>query len=333
MSNLRLDWAELCFAMEQMPNGPFSWVFDHARTDARPFRAVLCAAFGHIGAQSRRQALKSIATGDESQCESTMYELLVFELLYRLRLRPEFQPRVKKKTPDLLFSLGDQDFIGDVYVAHSPDRNWREVPGAEQLLNLPKRLAAVIRRIGGESFESWDGGDRGQTIAHEIAKKVTRYKKLGVPLVVFVILGDRLGLSLRNVSQALLGRLHDWYGFELSDATDPNLRPMLPHDPLFLPGDDGTPAYKALAAVVGCDFFSSQNPGVPGYRLAAHVMHHWGADQPLESDALGPFPELRWTKHGQDSWEWGLVPDSPTVARFRLSKGIQFGLYTSDAPW
>jgi len=333
MTSFRSDWVELSASLANQTNPSFSWVFDPARDDARPYRVLVCSAFGHMDTQSRRLVLQSIRTGDAPQRESTLYELLIFELLYRLGLRPSFQPRVQKKTPDLLFSLAGQDFIGDVYVTHSKADNLREVPLAEQLLNLPHRLGKIIRRIGGRSYASWDCGERGQKMAHEISKKVTRYKKLGMPLVVFVILGDRLGLSLRNVSQALFGRLHDWHEFDLSDATDPKLQPVLPHDPLFLPNDDGTPAYTTLAAVVGCDFFSSQNPAVPGYRLAAHVMHHWRANYPLESGAFGSFPELRWKADGQRTWKWEFVPNSPIVARFTLSKGIQFGLHTDDTLW
>lgn len=210
MASSKSDWLSFCSIMSSSKAKSVRWLFSRRSADARAHLVVIRAALGHLCDRERRILLKNVSRGDAATHESSLYELLTFELLYRLRLQPEFQPSVSGLTPDLRFVASGHQFIGDVYVIHSPLSSWRVVPLLEQIAGLPSRLAEIIGRIGGEAYESRDSGHRAQKIAGVVLKKETRYRRLGIPLVVFVVIGDRFGLSLRNAMQALLGRFHDW---------------------------------------------------------------------------------------------------------------------------
>lgn len=144
------------------------WIITDKGNEAKQALNFLNLCYSNLNSQSQDKIKKEILKDDLSKIESTLYELITHELLYRLNLNPEFYPSISNKTPDICFNISNQKFLVDVFVTHSPEKT-------------------VFERDG--FIESRDCGDRADKIADTLIDKTLKYSKTGFPLVLFVFFG------------------------------------------------------------------------------------------------------------------------------------------------
>src|SRR5690349_3148782 len=102
----------------------------------------------------------------------------------------------------------------------------------------------------------------------------------GLPLVLFVFLGDHISLNTEDVERALFGMtayetsLEPWFPTSVH-------RDRVPVGGLLLPQEDGSQPYTNVSAVVACDWFDTWNREDRGKRLYCVVFHHWAAEDTL----------------------------------------------------
>ena len=242
--------------------------------------------------------------------EALIHEIVTNELLHRFNLASEFDPTVNKLTPDIAFYIANQKFISDVFVTHSPQR--------------------TVRCYRDGTGEADDNGDRARKIGDTLVEKAHKYANTKLPLVIFLYLGDHI-LSGRDVEKALFGltigeiepgeRFQDTCGARKFGGVFLSI------------ADGGLPRYPNLSAVVVCDWFDTLNRSKPGKRLHCLVLHHYSPDVPLPPGALGPFPEVTWQPRSSMHWAPHITGQPNIVARFAAERQLEFGIYTSDAPW
>jgi len=250
--------------------------------------------------------IKRVSSGEVDQVEATIYELVTVELLRRLQLAPKYEPSVQGKTPDIRFSFAGQEFLADVFVTHSPSK--------------------AVERIG-PMWRMEDAGDRAWKIQVKLEAKLGRYGKLGLPLILFVFLGDHHLLGIRHVEQALFGDYYTEGKFTKRDNR-PSLYGLFLKKAVGLP-----PPPRNLSAVVACDWFDTLNRQDPGKRLSCLVVHYWDADRGLPVAAFGRFPQIVWSSKGPDTWRWEYTTEDPIVAKLPPAGGIEFEVYTASSPW
>jgi hypothetical protein len=96
------------------------WLVASRSVAANETKAFLTIAFSNIRAEKQKEIAARPRKDATSRIEATIHELVAHELLRRLQLRPVFEPKLQKKTPDLLFEAAGVRFISDVVVTHSP---------------------------------------------------------------------------------------------------------------------------------------------------------------------------------------------------------------------
>lgn len=291
---------------------------------ARDTYAFLERCYGNLAA-SDRQAWARRMTGDQPQIEATIRELVAHELLLRLGCQPQYEPEVEGRIPDLKFYVGQQEFVADVAVVHTPDR-----PAGPK--DRPsRRQDRTYRRIG-NAVEMVDMGERAKQIADKIEEKAGKYSALKTPLVVFVFRGDHYMWGVPNVLEAVLG--YPLASPKIERVAIPHLIHTLDYTPgLFWPDDFGVGRFPNLSAVVGCDWFDTLRIEDGGKRLYCLIIHHWAARVPLAMTAFREFSQVVWTQQGPDTWEWQFTVEGNIVARLPPTGGIEFRPYSSDNPW
>ena len=196
--------------------------------------------------------------------------ILTHELLYRLNLAPDFDPKIEGKlTPDIAVEISGLRFIVDVLVTHSPSK--------------------TITRFGPRMYQGIDQGERAQKILNTITEKSAKYAKTGLPLVLFVFLGD-YSIHTDDVERALfsltLGEIEPNERFQESFAA-------CKFGGVLLPDACGVPSHPNLSAVVACQWFDTLHRGNPGRRLHCVVLHHY-SPHVLLPGTFSPFPEVLW---------------------------------------
>lgn len=286
-------------------------------------------SYSNLAPNEQSKWVKRVSKGEEDQIEATIYELVTIELLRRLQLAPIYNPSIERKTPDIHFKFSGQEFLADVFVTHSPKKTVN--PKKHRITKIVDDEIQVIKEA--DVIAMTDKGDRAQKIEGILAKKIQKYDKIGVPLVLFVFLGDHYALRIRNVEEALFGNYYTEGKFtkdELLVSIQDN-RPA--SHGLFLRKIVGLPhPSRNLSAVIACDWFDSPNRQDPGKRLDCLVVHYWDAVKELPSAAFGNFPQIMWTFRGSDIWQWEYTIQEPLVAKLPSTGGIEFCIYTADDP-
>src|SRR6266568_1908260 len=86
------------------------WLTEETRIDGRETREFLrrcCARIRHT-----QHLLKRVREDDDPKnIGALVFELITFELLYRLALKPEFQPRIGQLRPDMVIHSDNMRFL------------------------------------------------------------------------------------------------------------------------------------------------------------------------------------------------------------------------------
>jgi hypothetical protein len=228
--------------------------------------------------------------GQPQEVEGKLRELVTHECLRRLGYIPEFQPRIdaenKSLTPDFAITLGEQPFIMDVYTVyqHTPTIDYSTETGT-----------------GGH-----DGGERAEKIVREFENKISQYKALSMPLVLFVYLGDQFLFTHETVEEALFGMWvqeiysEDKFPGDCMQAKDEPLKPIRAGG-MLLPNrcEDGVviPNHPELSATVFCNLIWRNHKRL----LCCYVLHHWQPKITLPLEIFQPFRQLYWVAEN-DRW-------------------------------
>jgi len=270
-------------------SGKSSWA-DWVATDksyaARETREILNTSFLSLSPQKRSRLSRKIRTGDAATIDATIHEIIAYELLRRLDLAPDFEPTLgSRETPDIGLEILRTSFIADVFVTHSP--------------------SSTVTDFGNGTGEAIDRGERAKKIRDRIDEKSTKYAKTGLPLILFVFLGDHYILNANHVERALFGQ------------TIAEIEPGEPFQDtvaakrfggVFLPDECGLPGHPNLSAVVACDWFDTLNRQNPGRRLHCRIIHHWHPHVILPIGVFRPFPQVIWSrKEFVHIGEWNMV--------------------------
>lgn len=266
--------------------------------------AFLESAYLNLTADEQSRWARRISSGDEQQVMGTVYELVAIELLRRRQLAPRYAPKIKGKTPDILFTFAGKEYLADVYLAHSPKKTYQ--------------------MTGARSWTSRNAGDRARELAEEISRKATKYDKLGMPIIIFVFIGDHFGLKIKDIEEALLGYFHDRQSFTKSDVVNMNQVYPLDVSGLYLRKILGRPYPKHLTAVVACDWYDSRDSRAPGKYLHCLVIHHWDTKCALPIKAFRRFPQIVWSRKGPHAWKWRVTPNLAVIAKLPVGAGMQF---------
>jgi hypothetical protein len=261
------------------------------------FLEVSCT---HLSSQGQAKVRGVFHRDTADKVESTICELVVHELLLRLGLSPDFQPRLDGKTPDLRFVAWGQDFLADVFVKHTPTRTLSQESDLE-----------CIR----------DEGETAKSIRDDLVAKASKYAELGYPLVLLVFFGDQR-LTPFNLLQALFD---EYYEVD-SEGRPSRIRWGVYWEEV---PDVSEQVRRALSAVVACNWFhpvdrQCSGSRCTGRRLQCVVVHNCRAATRLPIAAFGQFPQFICPEGDFESMEWAY---SSTVANLPAKKGIEFEVY------
>jgi len=285
-----------------------AWLLSREDTGAIETLQVFETTLQRLSVPQRTAFLNGIPRNDEKDFAAKLRELVVYELLYRLKVHPTYHPLVYGDlSPDLSFLIDEKSFLADVFMSFTPSRilwPW-------------------------DSRGSTDAGDKAKKIADRLSEKYTKYKKTGAPLVFFVFPGDP-GVKPRDAELALYG----------ASMGDPNLGENFPrkiqglHTPgsFFLPDDNWHLIHEMVSAVVWCDWFYTESMKDPGMRLNVLVYHHWNPSVSIAPGSFRPFSELLWKRAG-DCWEPSQTQAPNLAARFVDDSKIVVRKYTANQPW
>jgi hypothetical protein len=275
----------------------------------------LSSCFSELPANKRGRLEKRIVKCDEHEIEAIYSELVAYELLKRLRLDPEWSPKIQSNNPDLAFRSNCQDFIADVLVIRS--------------------LSKTIEPHG-KVIASWDSPtnpseSRSKKFADHISNKATKYRGLGLPLVVFVFRGDHHLVNLEKIESALYGMTIE----EIMNGADfpGDLGETGIHPGILLPRNGEELPHQNLAALIYCDWFDTLNRADEGKRLHCVVLHCWAAKIPLPYEVFGDFGQVTWRKRNQKQIEPQIIGDMSTVVKFSEDGYLEKKEYSSLKPW
>lgn len=274
-------------------------------------RAFLKIAFSNVRAEKQGRVAARIREGDTSQIEATIHELVAHELLRRLQLRPEFEPQLQEKNPDLLFETAGVRFISDVVVLHSPSKTVNKTDWG---------------------YEAWDTAEPSQSHADKakkrIEEKADRYAELNFPIVPIVFLGDHRAFDFGDIEKACLGITLEEVALE---AAFPQSLPKfrVPVGGLLLPREGLPVPYEHISAVIACDWFDASNRHSPGKRLSCLVLHYWAARQPLPVEAFSLLPQVCWDPMTSGGWKHRFTTERNRVLKFLGTEQIDTEL---DSP-
>jgi hypothetical protein len=291
------------------------WLITNNSDAARSTLEFINTCFINIPLAKRKGILKKL-NSDKYQVEATIHELVAHELLRRLRLSPEFEPRINGLTPDLSFRIEGKAFIADVYLTHSPSKAFKD--------------------FNDGTGQAWDTAKLHESRAHkieqELANKTVKYSQLKVPLVVFIFFGDHRILSVTDVERALFGMTSYEINFENRFPKSICCDQILVGG-LLLPTEDSNYKYGNLSAVIACDWFDTLNRQDPGKRLHCLVLHNWAGDVLLPTDAFKVFPQIVWNQMDSGVWKPSQTLNRNIVAKFMPGDEIKCYEYTPSTAW
>jgi hypothetical protein len=272
-------------------------------------RAFLDRALAHLPAATFARVQRRLQRADASGVDSTLHELVIFEICQELGVRPTFEPRAHNQTPDLSLTIGETPFWADVLVTYRPTSTLRVSEGLH-------------------GYE--DGGEAARKIGDAIAAKAVKYRSLDGPLLVFVMFG-RYDVDLDDLETGL-------YGSPVSEAAIEGVSPLSCDETWHRHGILCPPSSEAphtnLSAVIACEWFDTLNVADRGRRLRCVAYHHWRPRRALPVGSFTPFSDLIWQTRGSDQ---RLLPDvmgeSDIVMSTTSAEPPRVGRYSTAAPW
>ncbi len=260
----------------------------------------LSKSYSNVPSYKRAKIKKRFQKTNQQEADATIHELVIHELLRRLKLNPEWSPVIEGLNPDFMFLVNGRSFIADVLLVKSPIR--------------------TIRNCG-QVIKSWDmpsipAESRAKKIADKICEKATKYSKLSFPLVLFIFFGDHFLLDIQKVETALFGKT-------IEDILRDNKYPI---DEIY------HASYKNLAAIIACKWFDTNNTLDEGRRLRCNVLHNWAAKSPLSIDAFSSFGQIVWESNGELKRP-RYLGDQSMVVKFKAKDELVIKPYSSVAPW
>lgn len=282
-----------------------AWLTSNTGQAAEETRQFIDTCFRNIHPNKQRKLLQRLKNADTFSIEASIYELVAHELLIRLGLSPIFNPNINGFTPDISVEIQSVKFIADVFVTHNPLKTMKS------------------------EFLMIDAGEKAEKIANYTKEKAAKYKKLNLPLVIFVFLGDHR-VDMVNIEQALFGiTIHE---IGLTRQTIHEIDESNRINSVFFSAQTLRPKYPNISAVVACDWFDSLNRSRPGKRLHCTVFHHWNPVTPLPITTFAEFPQIIWTKEDSDNWRSETIGTANAI-KFISDGDIEFGIYSANNPW
>jgi hypothetical protein len=262
--------------------------------------SFLDTGYEHVPSDGQQRIRKILTNADQKEIESTICELVAFELLFRLELSPQFQPCIEEKTPDLGFLSLEQHFLIDVFVVHTPDSVIHDEEDNLQFLKDEEE-----RTIG--------------KIRQRILEKAQKYSTASAPFIPMVFFGDQL-LTPFDCFQALFQGY-----YEISSEGEPREVNW----GLFLEdvSDVSVDLRESISAVICCNWFKPVNGRYSGRLLQCLIIHNCGALIRLPDTAFERFPQLLCQNTENGAADWSHSP--LTVAKFLPSGGIELESYLS----
>lgn len=263
--------------------------------------SFLSVSYSNIPNTKRERVKERLLAGDQDEINAVVRELVAFELLRRLQLQPDWSPKIKEKNPDLMFAAKEKKFIVDVFLVKSPKR--------------------TINKLDDIHTEFWDkpqsqSESRSHKIAEIIKKKSNHYSQIEYPLVLFVFLGDNLGLDIQKVESAL-------YGMTVSEIQEYEAYPDNNTYNLSCPN---------LSAIIACKWFDTLNRADEGKRLHCVVLHNWSTKSTLPADVFSPFGQVIWNTIGENKRPH--YEGNPNmVAKFKGEDQLEIKPYTWNKYW
>lgn len=286
------------------------WVIVDQDAYAISTREFLDYTFFRLPTNKQDKLAKLIAGfAEPRQIDDLIYELVAYQILLQFELDPVFNPNEARKSPDLLMSVNDQEFVVDVFVTNSPSRT---IHGA----------FSKDTDVPGES--------RGHKIAERVKSKVGKYSSIGKPIILIVFLGDHKILRVGSAEQAL-------YGVQISEFNEEDVYPeSFWFDRRLgrcLLSPDMRPDYQLFSALIVCEWFDTLNRAEPGKRLNCVILHHFAPTKPLPPDTFSPFQEIRWVKVGDNAWKPIVSGARNIVAKLGKDRKFEYHDYSANNPW
>lgn len=283
-----------------------AWLADLNGTGTEPM-AFIEKSYFRLPAAKQRSVIRRVQSGDQSQADSVISELLIFETCHLLKLEPTFQPTIDGLTPDLQLVASGVDYIADVFLTNRP--------------------ASTLQQFGGLDGYA-DAGEASKKIADTIASKATKYKPSGMPLLIFVVFGGH-DVDQGDLQAALYGST---IAEILANGTvDEQMHDQQGRHGLICP-PDADARHDNLSAVVGCDWFDTLNREDPGRRLHCIVYHHWGAQRTLRGSSFVPFGQVLW-KVADGRCEALIDENTDVVIKTDSNDRLIYDRYSAESPW
>lgn len=239
------------------------WLTDNRRPDGKQTRSFLLTCCQETGCPGKLLK-RARSERSEKNLKAMVFELVAFELLRRLCLKPVFQPKVYGKTPDLSFRTGATDFLADVFVIFGSEENSTafradEVTECEDDDQAEVRMARKAR--------------------DEIANKASKYRILKGPLVLFAFLFDHAHSNVALIENLLFSKT--------DNASDERA--------ILMPWEDGNLHHRNLSAVVVAEWFQQPGAGNHLRRLYCGILHNPYAATRLPQAPFDGFQQVTWS--------------------------------------
>jgi hypothetical protein len=294
-----MDFAEIIRGIKKKSEW-IEWVSNSESKAATETLQFLSICYSNLPQSNKTKTTKRLQKGDQQEVEAIIHELITYEFLRRMELKPEWSPTIEGLTPDLLFKIKKEIFVADVFIVKSP-----------------KKTITSHGRIIESSDKYWiPSENRAKKIADIVDGKSTKYSKLHFPLILFIFLGDNLLLDNDKVEAALFGKT-------IKDILNDDKYP-----------DDlaNHHLHENLSAVIACKWFDTNNLSDEGKRLRCNIYHNWAAKDLLPTNTFSIFGQIFWEK--DDNHEHPMyLGDQSIVVKFCGENGFEAKPYSYNAPW
>jgi len=263
--------------------------------------SFLSVCYSNIPKIKRKSIRKRLLAGSSDEKDAVIRELVEFELLKRLRLQPDWSPKIDGENPDLMFTVKGEKFIADVFLVKSPKK--------------------TISKLDSIHTVFWDkpqsqSESRSHKIAEIIKRKSNNYSQLKYPLVLFVFFAGNWGLDEQKVESAL-------YGITLYE---------IQRDEIYPNDETHHLSCSNLASVITCKWFDTSNLADEGKRLRCIVLHNWTTNSVLPIETFSSFGQVTWNTTGKNKrphYDGNLN----MVAKFQGENQLEIKPYTWDNHW
>lgn len=315
-----------------------NWLIHSCDTAAKWERSFYNNSLNRFNQMHQQEIINIFQNAKEDEVEAILYELLTHELLWHLDFKPNWHPDFNGQTPDLSFDYNNQLFIADCYVIHSPKKTIKNKPSQKSLCSELSPKDQFVEKtitdnlVTGWSFDrSKSGESRSDKLYKEIEKKVSKYRSIDLPLIVFVFAGDLHQMDAQVLERTLYGRSTSEVA---NDETFPSVgREPMPTGGLLLPIENECNRFPNLAAAIWCDWFWSLKKNPKRKRLSCTVCHHWAPNVSLPYPAFEPLFQIGWESAKKGEWVRKYMGDRNYVVGFEDNVSLVCKPYSNEAPW